>query len=172
MYVLFLFLTIVLARGIFSTMQDQGGEALISGWLDGLLTEGLAFPNGDTEDQREYKITAARGRGPAGVRRGWAGGADASGAVRLRVPGQPALPGPGQHIFPAARRAGRRPVPGPPSHGAFRPAARPAPGAGREGRTQARGQGRLTGALRRFVRVSAAIGPTAGPAGAGRFRQL
>ena len=37
-----------------------GGEPLISGWLDSMLCESLAFADDETDEERTYKIAAAR----------------------------------------------------------------------------------------------------------------
>ena len=37
-----------------------GGEALISGWLDSMLCDSLAFADDETDEEQEYKIAAAR----------------------------------------------------------------------------------------------------------------
>ena len=37
-----------------------GGEALIFGWLDSVLCEGLAFSEDDRDEERAYKIAGAR----------------------------------------------------------------------------------------------------------------
>ena len=37
-----------------------GGEALVSGWLDSMLTDRLAFADDETDEERAFKIAAAR----------------------------------------------------------------------------------------------------------------
>ena len=37
-----------------------GGEALVSGWLDSMLTDRLALADDETDEERAFKIAAAR----------------------------------------------------------------------------------------------------------------